>query len=454
MRIQIENVGPLKKATVEFGDMTVVCGKNNNGKTHLAYVLCALMSTLRKNFVVSLKDVHLTELMSHGEVVINLVDYASDYISALQGVLPAFVGALPRFMAMHPDRFKDARVLVDLREKDVVSSICAANPKEAVVTTADLSQNASIEMARGAGSSTFTIAIVNKAGKLPTTDVVFRTVSRMLTARINENLSSTCFPDVFAITCERTGISLFSKELLEVREKDSSYIDTVTPDKFDSVTYQLPIEREILFVRNLGEIVKRKSYLAAEHPEIIMAFNELTDGTYFYDEGEKRIKFSLQIGGESLSLQESSSTVRSLAEFAFYLSHCAAKNQLLMIDEPELNLHPENQRRLARILVMLVNAGIRVFMTTHSDYMVRELNAILNISVLDEEMRKKICTRHNIEEQLHLDPEAVRFYILEDGMTKPVEYEEEGCSFGVKSFDDTIEAFDALYNDLRNVCYE
>ena len=59
MRIQIENVGPLKNAPVEFGDMTVVCGKNNNGKTHLAYVLCALMSNFANlyNLVSRMRDI-------------------------------------------------------------------------------------------------------------------------------------------------------------------------------------------------------------------------------------------------------------------------------------------------------------------------------------------------------------------------------------------------------------
>ena len=51
-----------------------------------------------------------------------------------------------------------------------------------------------------------------------------------------------------------------------------------------------------------------------------------------------------------------------------------------MIDEPELNLHPANQRRLARFLAALVNAGIKIFLTTHSDYIIREFNTLIMLS--------------------------------------------------------------------------
>ena len=48
-----------------------------------------------------------------------------------------------------------------------------------------------------------------------------------------------------------------------------------------------------------------------------------------------------------------------------------------MVDEPELNLHPENQRRLARFIATLVNNGIKVFVTTHSDYIIKEINTLI-----------------------------------------------------------------------------
>ena len=39
MTFEFENIGPIKKASLEMGKLTVVCGKNNTGKTYLTYAV-------------------------------------------------------------------------------------------------------------------------------------------------------------------------------------------------------------------------------------------------------------------------------------------------------------------------------------------------------------------------------------------------------------------------------
>ncbi|OKZ80092.1 MAG: hypothetical protein BHW07_03835 [Clostridium sp. CAG_433_25_7] len=50
---------------------------------------------------------------------------------------------------------------------------------------------------------------------------------------------------------------------------------------------------------------------------------------------------------------------------------------LALLDEPEMNLHPENQRKIARVLAMLANYGIKIVITTHSDFITRELSLLV-----------------------------------------------------------------------------
>ena len=33
MKFGIKNLGPIKEANIELGDLTIICGKNNCGKT-------------------------------------------------------------------------------------------------------------------------------------------------------------------------------------------------------------------------------------------------------------------------------------------------------------------------------------------------------------------------------------------------------------------------------------
>ena len=63
-----------------------------------------------------------------------------------------------------------------------------------------------------------------------------------------------------------------------------------------------------------------------------------------------------------------------------------------MIDEPELNLHPDNQRRIARLLARLVNLGIKVFITTHSSYIIKELNTLIMLNRDEPHLKRERVT--------------------------------------------------------------
>jgi hypothetical protein len=68
-----------------------------------------------------------------------------------------------------------------------------------------------------------------------------------------------------------------------------------------------------------------------------------------------------------------SSMVKELAPLVLYLRYLAEPGELLVIDEPEMNLHPEAQAKIIEFLAMLVNAGLHVLVTTHSTYVVDHL---------------------------------------------------------------------------------
>ena len=76
----------------------------------------------------------------------------------------------------------------------------------------------------------------------------------------------------------------------------------------------------------------------------------------------------------SLPLHRTSSMVSELAPVVLYLRYLLSPADLLVIEEPESHLHPESQVRLARAVVSLVGSGLRVMLTTHSDYFLQQLS--------------------------------------------------------------------------------
>ena len=83
-----------------------------------------------------------------------------------------------------------------------------------------------------------------------------------------------------------------------------------------------------------------------------------------------------------LPLMNASSMVSELAPVVLYLRHMVEPGQVLIVEEPESHLHPAMQVKFTRQLSTLVNAGFRVLVTTHSEWLLEELANIVRRSKL------------------------------------------------------------------------
>ncbi len=91
--------------------------------------------------------------------------------------------------------------------------------------------------------------------------------------------------------------------------------------------------------------------------------------------------------GGDLALANASSMVSELAPVVLYLRHKVRPGNVLIIEEPEAHLHPAKQVEFTRQIARLVAAGIRVVVTTHSEWLLEELANIVRRSELPENKR-------------------------------------------------------------------
>ncbi|WP_187684296.1 AAA family ATPase [Nocardia wallacei] len=73
-------------------------------------------------------------------------------------------------------------------------------------------------------------------------------------------------------------------------------------------------------------------------------------------------------------LHRTSSMVSELATLVLLLKSHVSSGELLIVEEPESHLHPRAQAQLAGVLYEASQKGLKVMLTTHSDYFVSELN--------------------------------------------------------------------------------
>lgn len=137
--------------------------------------------------------------------------------------------------------------------------------------------------------------------------------------------------------------------------------------------------------------------------------------------------------------------VKSLASLVVYLRHQANPGDLLIIDEPELNLHPASQRKLARFLCELSNAGLDILISTHSDYIVREVN---NAILLGHPSMRNVKARYDYPDQQLIAPEKVSV-VLFNTAGRPTQLEVDYKGFAVDSIDEEINLLNQIADDIE-----
>ena len=84
-----------------------------------------------------------------------------------------------------------------------------------------------------------------------------------------------------------------------------------------------------------------------------------------------------------IGMSRSSSMVSELAPLVLFLRQNVFPQDMLIIEEPEAHLHPAAQAQMATILAKLARAGVRVVVTTHSDWLLKQIGNLIRKGELE-----------------------------------------------------------------------
>ena len=87
-----------------------------------------------------------------------------------------------------------------------------------------------------------------------------------------------------------------------------------------------------------------------------------------------------------------SSMVSELAPVVLYLRHVVREGDLIIIEEPESHLHPQMQVAFTGFLAAVVKAGIRVIVTTHSEWVLETLANLVRLSEVPKSRRSEVAS--------------------------------------------------------------
>lgn len=451
MKVTIKNLGAVKSATIDLSKkLNIFCGGNSTGKTYMAYIIYAITSLQNRSFGIGFDKKYLDILIANNEVEIpinylQIVKFRNEENSKITPNLWKLF-AIPENKSK--DFFSKTEIIFHESNDEFIERLKKLKFNEIVKFHDYLIR---IEKFK---EDSFKISLdantIKNEQFIRYMDIAFLAIlySKLVYYPV---MSSTIFP------VERNSIFTFNKELSIKNNERYDLIKQLSSNNdispidimfFSSNRYPQPI-RDCLKVADDLDTIKKSNSIFYDFAEEIE--KELLDGNVIIGK-EGNVEFSSFKTSKktTLSFHQSSSIVKTLAGLVIYLKHSAQKNDLVIIDEPELNLHPDNQIKITRIFSRLINKGLNLVVSTHSDYILREINNLIMLSSKNDSVLK-LKEKYSFKEDEFIFKEDINVHYFNYKYKTQANVDEipvTDIGFDIPSIDNVIEKQNELTDDL------
>jgi predicted ATPase len=439
----VENLGPIKRAAFSSSHLNVLCGKNNSGKSFLIHAVYCILQRLGGYVTPTPKQELIDKLASEGKAEFNAMEYLGDLNEKIKSEMPKIVSALPKMMSKSESAFEGCKISLNINEDYSFSFV----KKTPILFKFQVSKTFKFIFEKKANSDDCRVIIENSAEEFPSNEEIKFVLHFAL-----RRFVGVLFPAPVLLTAERAGVVSFATDLMSYamsKKKEQSPVEGGIAAVELSDHYPSAIIQELILQNDMRQVREDAPFLMADYPNATKFFNwfkeHVMDGDVVAREGKL---YYLQTSNQiNMPFSDASSSVKALVSLNFFVHYMMQPGTILMIDEPELNLHPERQRMLMRAFARMANDfGVGIVLSTHSVTMVRELNTLLTLNSAIAN-NPEIRSQYGYEESELLKEEDVSCGIVENGT---IWQDPKGVShgFSVRSFDDTNDSISSIQSDI------
>lgn len=256
---------------------------------------------------------------------------------------------------------------------------------------------------------------------------------------------------IFLLFYQAIGISIFESILLE----NSFYIPAERSE--------LIIDKKLLTrkIQNKADVSKNQSEVMAN----LLNIDSSKKGIFYNLACELEDEFSnIRINiddsnifnsisfkntqtNDEVSSKLLSTSLHEISIFILYLKYVLKEGDLLIIEEPEAHLHPANQRLLVKYFVKAINNGLKILITTHSDYIISQLDNMINLSNIPEDKLHDL----NYSKENVLDFKDIAIYNFKENLDNTFSAEKIIINFDGFIEDNFSKIADELYDETISI---
>jgi len=471
LEVDMENFGPIKNASFDIKPLTIFVGPNNSGKSYSALLIHAFSHYIKEKQHKVVPELFWSEMTTSS--LANLFENLETMDLSIIENLITFIKSKPSQTEFLSISHVDIDTLLRLGVGEFYSNII----KNKIESLFDSRLDGLIM----AGKDYFNIQKNHEIGFHVNNDSFELTEFPKIEF---EDLEYNYDPNIrFHVLDDEVLLSLNYPSLHKEHEKDEiklilvllniykSLGTTILKKLLKDTSYYLPASRiEVIqdlnafmshnirnkdqfsssilkdFAATIGEIKKEKT----EFFELTKNFEEETinGSIVFLDPFDGLPDIYYKRNELKIPLHLASASITQLTPLFLYLKYIVKPGDTLIIEEPEAHINPKNQRILVKYLSKLVNSGLKIIITTHSDYIIEQVNNFILANYLENEI---LFDKFGYEKEDCLNLNDVSMYLFKEVANK--EFEAKKIEIGKYGIEESSfsQVIDELYDESHSI---
>ena len=441
MIIKFKNLGPIENGEIDLNDLkgiNLIIGKNNTGKTYLSNLLYTYFKVRER------QNIKMDEVVG-----IRFKDRLSD--SDYETIKDYFEkkyekeikDTLPQVFHTSKDTFKDFEIEVNLSDeilefkkldddtiiyfREMRKTIKLKKFEDKIeYLMEDYDEN------KGKRYITYNRKIEEEEAK----QIIF---GYFLHIKFFQKIYK-----FYSFPAERSGAVLFYKQLLEERSDVLRELEFGNSENIGKISrYSEPVNDYVKFLNSISDRSKGLTELDI-YKKLDTELKEILGGEVIIDlEGNIMFRMNEK---KIIDIGMVSSTVKTLTGFYLYLKYFAMERDIIFIDEIELNLHPENQRKIMKLINYLSKQGIKFIISTNSPIITEEIDNMLLFEKVKNKINSEEMKEYGINSEYGLKTSDINVFHLHNKTVEKIK--EKNGEFEIETFNTVLEETDNLYQTL------